>query len=248
MEIIKSKIFEQFPDLIFGISTKIGLGRQAPFYFNNSLTVGDDERTVWENRDYFFNQIGLKRNQVALQLQIHSDIVTIVNTPAFIGESDAMITDKKMVGLAISTADCTPIFIYDKEKKVVAGVHSGWRGTAKRILEKALLSLKQNYMCNPKDLYVYIGPCISQKNYEVGEEVARFFDPKYLIKSEEKKYLLDVKKANYDILIKHHVPEEQIEISPICSFTEGNMHSFRRDKENSGRSLGVIAMKEINEI
>lgn len=247
MEIVKSKIFEQFPELIFGLSTKTGLNRQAPFYFNNSLTVGDDEKIVWENREHFFNKIGLKRDQVALQLQVHSDIVTFVKAPGLMGESDAMITDKKMIGLAISTADCTPIFIYDRDKKVIAGVHSGWRGTTKRILDKVINTLERNFNSRPEDLYAYIGPCISQRNYEVGDEVARYFDSKYLIERPDKKYLLDVKQANYDMLINRHIPAKQIELSPVCSFEEENLHSYRRDKEKSGRSLGIIAMKEINE-
>ena len=248
MEIVKSKIFEQFPEIIFGISTKTGLNRPAPYYFNNSLTVGDNEKIVWENREYFFGQLGLKREEMALQLQVHSDIITIVDTPGLKGESDALITNKKMVGLAISTADCTPIFIYDNNKKVIAGVHSGWRGTTKKILEKALILLSENFNSDPRDLYVYIGPCISQANYEVGEEVACMFDKKYLLQVSDKKYLLDVKQANYDILISRNIPEEQIEMSPICSFENKNLHSHRRDRENSGRSLGVIAMKENNEI
>ncbi len=243
MEIFKSAIFEQFPEIIFGLSPKYGFDRKAPFYFNMSLTVGDDEKLVWENRELFCRELGLERNRVAFQRQIHSDIVTIVKEPSFVGESDAMVTDEKMVGLAVSTADCTPIFIYDKENKIIAGVHSGWRGTEKRILLKTLGLMKEKFGSVPLNLYVYIGPSISESNYEVGGEVASLFDSKYSTRKPDGKFLLDVKKINYEMLINFGVPENNIEVSPHCSYGNGNLHSYRRDKENSGRTLGIIAMK-----
>jgi YfiH family protein len=182
---------------------------------------------------------------VAFQRQVHSDIVTIVDKGMFAGESDALITDKPMVGLAISTADCTPIFIYDKKRKVIAGVHSGWRGTEKGILAKTIVMLKEKFICKPVDLIVFVGPSISQKNYEVGEEVASKFHAKYCIPSENGKYLLDVKRINYDLLIEAGVPECNIEVSGLCSFGNENLHSYRRDKEVSGRALGIIAMRNV---
>ena len=115
MQIIKSSLFQKFPEIIFGLSTKTGLNRTEPFYFNMSLTVGDDPETVRENREAFYNELGLTTERIAIQKQIHSDIVTIVGESGLIGESDAMITAQKGIGLAISTADCTPIFIYDKK-------------------------------------------------------------------------------------------------------------------------------------
>lgn len=73
MKIIHSELFNSFPEIIFGFSTKIGLDRKEPFFFNMSFTVGDDERNVKENREVFFNQLGLKTSQIAFQKQIHSD-------------------------------------------------------------------------------------------------------------------------------------------------------------------------------
>lgn len=242
MEIFRSNIFKQFPELIFGISPKTGFNREAPFYFNMSLTVGDDEKRVWENRNHFIEELGLKKGEVAFQKQIHSDIVTLVENPVFVGESDAMITNKKKVGLAISTADCTPVFIYDKANEVISGVHSGWRGTEQRIVEKVLRILSERFNSKPENLYAFVGPSISKENYEVGEEVASLFDSKYSSLQQNGKYLLDVKLANYDMLINYGVPANNVEISGICSYDNKNMHSYRRDKQNSGRAVGIICM------
>jgi polyphenol oxidase len=244
MEIFRSKIFGQFPELIFGISPKTGFNRTAPFFFNMSLTVGDYEKDVWENRNHFIEELGLQKGQVAFQRQIHSDIVTFIDAPLFAGESDAMITNKKMTGLAVSTADCTPVFIYDKINKVIAGVHAGWRGTEKRIVEKVLNTLSDKYKSRTENLYAFVGPSISAANYEVGEEVASLFASGYSVLQPNGKFLLDVKKANYDMLIQFGVPEENLELSPICSFENKNMHSYRRDKQNSGRAIGIICMQD----
>lgn len=243
MEIQRSKIFMQFPQLIFGISPKTGFNRTAPFYFNMSLTVGDSEINVWENRNHFIEELGLQRGQVAFQRQIHSDIITIVDRPMFVGDSDAMITAVKRVGLAISTADCTPVFIYDRKNEIIAGVHSGWRGTEKRIVEKTLAILSEKYLSKPEDLFVFIGPSISMENYEVGADVALLFEDKYSVKQPDGKYLLDVKLINYDMLIRFGIPASNIELSSECSFENKNLHSYRRDKEYSGRALGILAMK-----
>ncbi|MBA4405912.1 peptidoglycan editing factor PgeF [bacterium] len=244
MQILESHLLKRFPEVVFGLSTKNGVNNNSPFHFNLSLTVGDDPDAVWKNREVFFNELGLTSSQIAIQRQIHSDIVTLVEKPGLIGESDAMITDKFNVGLAVSTADCVPIFLYDHAQKVVAGIHSGWRGTQQQILRKTLVALKENFGSEGKDIYVYIGPSICQKNYEVGKEVAEQFDKKYLTMLNGK-LCLNVIHANYDMVCNFGIPEDQIEASQFCSYEEKELlHSYRRDGKNSGRSLGVIAMKE----
>lgn len=245
MQIITSNLLSKFPELIFGFSTKIGMNREAPFFFNLSLTVGDNPQIVHENREKFFSEIGLNSSQIAFQKQIHSDIIKFVEKPGLLGESDALITTGKGIGLAISAADCTPIFIYDNVNRIIAAVHSGWRGTQKKILKKVLSNLSFHYKCKPENLYVFIGPSISQDNYQVGNEVAVQFDQKYLM-VENQKIFLDVAAANKDFLLNFGIPQENIELSELCTYKENYLlHSYRRDGEFSGRMLGVIAMKSI---
>lgn len=243
MKILFSVLFRKFPEITFGFSTKYGLNRTSPFFFNLSCTVGDNEEIVKENRNYFFDRLGLSTSQIAFQKQIHSDIIKFIETPGSVGESDAMITKKSGIGLAISAADCTPIFIYDPEKSIIAAVHSGWKGTQKQILKKVLSNLDYHFKSGPENLYVYIGPSISQMNYEVGEDVAILFDQKYFLLKEKKIYL-DVGRANYDMLLNFGIPKENIEVSEFCTFKEAELlHSYRRDGNRSGRMLGVIALK-----
>ena len=241
--LIRSRLLKKYPELIFGFSTKIGGEREGPYYFNMSHSVGDDGAVVDENRKLLFEMLNLGMDKVALQKQVHGDKITYVDHSGNCGDSDAMITDKPGLGLAISTADCTSIFIYDVKQKVIAAVHSGWRGTQQKIVLKTLEKLRNDFNSLPENLIAYIGPSISQKNYEVGPEVAEQFDEKYLI-SKGDKFLLNVAGNNYDMLINFGLNSENVQISQYCSCElDELLHSYRRDGLHSGRALGIIALK-----
>ncbi len=243
MFIIRPYIFNQLPEIIFGLSTRVGGKTKTPFDFNLSYSVSDNPKVVEENRNLFLNEIGLNSQSLAFQNQIHSDIIRVVDCPGNSGESDALITNKKNLGLGIVIADCTPVFIFDFKKKVIAAVHSGWRGTEQKILSKTLQRLKTDFNSKPEDLVVYLGPSISKINYEVGDEVAKRFDKKYVMPNQHK-YYLDVSECNYDMLIEFGIPKIQIQKSVLCTYEfKSIFHSYRRDGNQSGRSLGVIAIK-----
>jgi len=193
MMIINPYIFKQLPNITFGFSTKLGLNREAPYYFNMSYTVDDDSNKVDENRRVFFDQLGLSTDSVTYQKQVNSNKINIVNSGGECGESDAMITTKKGIGIAISTADCCAIFIYDTVQQVIAGIHSGWRGTCKRILSKVLDIFLNDFNSKPENLICYLSPSISKSNYIVGPEVAQQFDLRYIMPVGDK-FLLNISK------------------------------------------------------
>ncbi len=243
MLILKPYIFNRYPEIISGVSTKIGADRKAPYYFNLSLSVGDDENTVKENRKLFFESLGIEPENVVYQKQVHGDEVSFVTKGGLIGESDAMITDKPGIVLAISIADCVPVLLYDPAKEMIAAVHSGWRGTQKKILLKTLNKLLE-LGCTTENIIAYIGPSISRNIYEVGKEVAGLFDKKYIDEREDRFYL-DVAGVNFDILLNYGVKKNNIQNSGLCTFAMRDVfHSYRRDGSKTGRSLAVIMMKE----
>ena len=244
MLIIKPFIFNRFPEIVFGFSTKKGPNAKPPYYFNLSYNVGDEKEIVDSNRRLFLNELGLIEEKISYQKQVHEDKISTVDSFGNCGESDALITTAKNLGLAISTADCPAIFIYDPSVRVIAAVHSGWRGTEKKILKNTIQKLKSDFDSNTSNLICYIGPSISQKNYEVGEEVAAKFDKEF-IKKNENKFYLDLISINFKMLVDEGVKETNIQVSRLCSYEyETILHSFRRDGLKSGRALGVIAMKE----
>lgn len=244
MFIIQPYIFRNYPNITAGVSTTIGLNRKAPYYFNLSLNIEDDKKKVIENRKAFFNRLGFAENEIVFQYQIHSDIITVVDSPGLCGDSDALITSKNKLLLVLTIADCTPVLIYDARNKVIAAVHSGWRGTENQILKKTLIRMNEVYNTRGEDLIVYIGPSVSQINYVVGEEVSNLFDKKYLYQFDGR-FFLDVASANYDMLIDFGVKQCNIQKSILCTYQMKDLlHSYRRDGNKSGRSFAVIGMRD----
>ena len=244
MLIIKPFIFKRFSEIVFGFSTKIGSNAKLPYHFNLSYSIGDEKEIVDSNRKLFFRELGLNEKMISYQKQVHEDKIKMVNSSGSCGESDALVTKTKNLGLAISSADCPAIFIYDPIQRVIAAVHSGWKGTEKKILAKTIQKLKDDFQSDPLNLICYIGPSISQKNYEVGEEVASKFD-KESVSINENKFYLNLSGANYKMLIDEGVKEVNIQVSGLCTYEYENLlHSYRRDGQKSGRALGVIAMME----
>jgi polyphenol oxidase len=243
MLILKPYIFAKYPEIISGVSTKIGAGRNTPYFFNMSVSVTDDITIVAENRKLFLENLGLTTDKTVFQKQVHGDEISFVNKAGLIGESDAMITNCPGICLAVSIADCVPILIYEPVKKIIAGVHSGWRGTAKRILYKTILKLI-DMGGKPENVTAYIGPSISKNIYEVGKEVAELFDKKYVV-DKKNKLFLDVAGINLDILLNSGIKKNNIQVSQLCTFALNDiLYSYRREGDKSGRSFAVIAMKE----
>ena len=243
MYTLKPYIFKRYPEIIFGFSTKVSKDAKPPYYFNLSYSVGDNKSAVDKNRKDFFESLDLSAENVGYQRQIHSDIVNVIGCGGDNGASDALITDKMNLGLAVSVADCTPIFLYDFKNKVIAAVHSGWRGTESKILWKTFSKLQNDYNSKPENVVAYIGPSISQANYEVELDVAEKFSGSYL-KSNGEKFLLDVAGINYQMLLDFGIPKNQIQKSELCTYEYNNLlHSYRKDGDLSGRSIGVIAIK-----
>ena len=239
-----ASIFSRFNELKFFISTKCGGVSPPPYFLNLSFNVNDSAKNVETNRRLFFDTIKVNQNDVAFTKQIHSDVVTVVQSAGIYTDCDALVTNKKGVFLSISVADCVPIFLYDCNKHVIAAIHSGWKGSKNKILLKAIKTMEKEFNSYAKDIFAYIGHSASKCCYEVGADVAFQFEEKYYKIKNESKFLLDLKSFNFDILIEVGVPKEQIEISEFCTICNPNfLHSYRRDGKDAGRMFGIIGMK-----
>ncbi len=120
----------------------------------------------------------LKLIDVEYLQQIHSDKTYMYNKyyeNIKDEEGDAIITIEKNVAVGVFTADCVPIIIVNEEKKVVAAVHSGWKGTFNSIVVNTINKMKEEYNINVANTKVYIGPHIRQCCYEVSEELKEKF-------------------------------------------------------------------------
>ncbi len=242
MTIIRSKILSAYPELLFGMSTNSGGVSADTMGLNLSFSVGDSPENVRINRTAFFTALGITEDRVAFTRQEHTVNITTVSGPGINDHCDALITKEKNIFLAISIADCTPVMLYDPVNSVIAGVHAGWRGTARGIVTKTIRRLTDEYGSKPQHLTAFIGPSAGKCCYEVGGEVASQFGEQCLEPRPDGKFMLDVKHANMLQLLDSGVLNSNIEKHSDCSIHIPLYHSHRRDGKRSGRMFAIIGI------
>ena len=111
--------------------------------------------------------------------QVHGDRVAVVTSARTTREElegyDALVTDVPGVAIGARTADCIPVLMYDPVRRVVAAVHSGWKGTVLKIAAKALSVMASKYGTRAADILAVIGPGIGPDSFQVGPEVTEAF-------------------------------------------------------------------------
>ena len=170
--------------------------------------------------------------------QIHSDRVVVAHsTEGLIAEGDALITSGSPSLVGVRTADCVPLLLVDPDKRAVAAVHAGWRGTVARIALKTVDRLGEEFGSSPDRLLAAIGPSIGKCCFEVGPEVAEKFGLQGTTH-------VDLVEANAQQLREAGLSPENIDIAGLCTMCDGNrFHSFRRDKESAGRMVAAIGLR-----
>ena len=160
---------------------------------------------------------------------------------------DALITDKKNIPIAVLTADCAPILIYDNNKKMIAAIHAGWKGAYKNIVKKVIkFMIKKG--CSSKNITAAIGPCISSNSYQVREDFIKKFikkDKKNIIffkKTKDKNYF-NLNKYIYFQLKSLNI--KKIDIIKKDTFNaKNNFFSARRsishNESDYGRNISII--------
>lgn len=244
---LKPDIFSHIPGLVAAESTRHGGLSLAPYAsLNLGLNTEDDPAVVEQNRQFFFNRLGLQTEQVASTHQVHGDRILKVDQPGRWDGFDALITQTPAVFLTVGTADCTPILIADPNTRAVAAIHAGWKGTAAQIAAKAIRSMEREYGTKAADCYAYIGTCIDECSFEVNADVADHFATAHKRWDEVlQKYFVDLKAANRTQLLQAGVPAQQIEVS-LYSTVAHNEHFFshRKEKGLTGRMLSLIGFRE----
>ena len=160
-------------------------------------------------------------------------------------DCDALVTDRENVIVTILTADCVPVLLYDCEKKVVAAVHAGWKGTKAEIVSKTVHKMKEVYRCEPKNIIAGVAPSIGRCCYEVGSDVAQhFFDTPEGFTAVSEKYMLDLPFINKQQLLNAGLKEDHIEMSHVCTACEvEQFFSYRKEQGCSGRFMSMIGIK-----
>jgi polyphenol oxidase len=243
------KIFQQFPELIAVESIRHGGISKAPYAsLNLGLFTEDKPENVQKNRTLFFESLGIKTSRVAHSYQVHRDrTLKVTRCKAYEGY-DALITINKNSFMSVTVADCVPILVYDAKNQAVAAIHAGWKGTVADITAKTIQMMQVEFNTNPADCYAYVGTCIDETSFEVGEKVAELFayEFKTMVKNGRKvKFFVDLKKANAAQLMKCGVPENQIEISSFSTVLDNQDYfSHRKEKGQTGRMMALIGVRK----
>jgi YfiH family protein len=255
-------IFHNLHTQVTAFSTTRNGGVSKGDYASMNCTpyTGDDIETVQRNQQLLCTALHIEKEQLIIPYQTHS-VNALVIDKEFLQQNaekrneqlqniDALITQEKGVCLCVSTADCTPILLYDRKQQVIAAIHAGWRGSVNYIVRKTLEQMNRLYNTQGEDIFAAIGPCIGFDAFEVGDEVydafkQNDFPMEYISgwKPETHKWHIDLQMANSVQLIDFGVPTEQIDICDICTFTHyEKFFSARRLGIKSGRILSGIFM------
>lgn len=242
--VIFSKMFSSFPQLAFGFSTRQGGAAPEPLDSNARLNPGDDPTRALPNHEKFLQSLLIGEAQMATPDQVHGDAVYRAERPGEYQDCDGLVTNKPGVFLSVRVADCLPIFFFDPSSNSIAAVHAGWRGSAQKIGQKAIALMVAEFSARSETMLVYIGPSARACCYEVGEEVASKFHQRFLSRGVGPRPHLDMQSFTTSLLKEMGVKDSHIEVSPYCTIcTPELFHSYRRDREASGRMIGTIGLR-----
>ena len=191
--VLRAENLSNLPWLTHGFSTRVGGVSRA--YGKRDLNLGftkdDDKASVARNRTLFLRELATDENSRAKEApssrwhlvtlrQVHSDIIHCVESaPDEPLVGDGLLTAAPGLLVAIQTADCLPVVLADAKRRAIGVFHAGWRGTAKRIVEKGVGEMQRRFASKPRDLKAAIGPGIHSCCYDVGEEVRDRFESQF---------------------------------------------------------------------
>ena len=152
-------------------------------------------------------------------------------------QCDALFTDQRGMALGIKVADCLPVSLCDPVHRVIANIHSGWRGAVQNIASETLDTLARQTAFDPAGAYAYLGPSIRVCCFEVGEEVAAQFDEQWIDRGRGKPHV-DLTRMTGALLRARGMAN--VIDTGLCTRCDSRFHSYRRDKK-SGRNLAIAA-------
>ena len=247
-----SKKLSKFLNINHGFFNKNG-GVSKGVYKSLNCGIGSNDKkaNIKKNLKIVKRKIGKKSKAIFFVKQVHSNKFIYLNKNSKIKNksvnADAIITEKKNFPIAVLTADCAPILIFDKNRKMIAAIHAGWRGAYKGIIKKVIKFMFQKG-CQKEDMVVAIGPCISMKSYEVKKQFKDKFIKKNKINIEFFKNKKNKIYFNLPGYIKKQLKLNQIKninLLNIDTFNKKNnffsaRRSLKLNHNDYGRNISII--------
>jgi YfiH family protein len=238
----------RFPEIQHGIFTRKGGLSNGPYRsLNTSFGVGDDPLNVQQNRAIISTCLGPAELVFVRQVHGNQAVVCTRDTgtghphPARPRTGDALVTALKGKLLMVQAADCQSVFLYDPFQKAVANVHSGWRGSIKNVIGRAVKTMETEMQCLARHIVAGVGPSL-------GPCCAEFINYKTEIPREYWKYkdqsdLFDFWSLSRDQLVAAGVLSENIYLSKMCTKCNPTMFFSYRGERQTGRFAAVIGLK-----
>ena len=191
------------------------------------------------------SELGVSVDDLIMPFQAHTDVVAEYDDAVRkFKDTDGLVTAKRGAVLCTKVADCISLLMYDPIHHAIANIHSGWRGTLKRIAPKTVQKMTVEYGSKPEDLIIVLCPSIGPDHFEVKEDVAepfrKAFGDRYPLISDtsENRIRIDLWKSNRLLLEDQGV--RKIEVGEICTVChKDEWFSHRGDHGKSGR-YGVL--------
>ncbi|MGI9327193.1 MAG: peptidoglycan editing factor PgeF [Pseudomonadales bacterium] len=207
--------------------------------FNLGLHVGDDANQVREHRALLHAEFELP--PIQWLSQVHGSAIVQANRSSALASADSAPTaDAALAGgtevaLAILSADCLPIVLFEPQGQWIANLHGGWRGLVRGVIGQTVEALAGQVGSNPEAWMAWIGPSISMRHYEVGAEVA--VSVRDCVEGPDQmlglsagrcagKYQLDLSALAMALLNQAGV--QRVCASRLCSFADPRFYSHRR--------------------
>lgn len=199
-----------------------------------------------KQKQFLSERLGFSLETAANIRQVHGNKILVVREDDRASgdgrqEADGLVTASINLPLLIRTADCLPVFMYDKKYKCIGLVHAGWRGCRQNIVRQALRLMKEQWQTKPEDVQIGLGPAIRSCCYEVGREFEGYFPRGVVIK--EGRYHLDLSLVTRHQLDDLGVRGENISDCGICTCCDQNYFSYRRDGTAAGRMVSLLMLK-----
>ncbi|MCF6148493.1 MAG: peptidoglycan editing factor PgeF [Candidatus Kuenenia sp.] len=233
---------------------------------NLGFHVGDDSQTVLENRKQLANSIGVPLCNFTTAQQVHGDHIEIISEndqgcgsndyETAVVATDAMVSSVQNICLMVLVADCVPILLFDRKKKIIGVVHAGWKGTVHRIAQKTVILLKEKFGCSGNDILIGIGPSIGPCCYIVDMET---ITGNVNVSEENNEIILhgnrngngngkgyfDLWETNKLQFKKMGIPEKNIETAGKCTSCNNDIfYSHRKEEGRTGRfGVGIMLNK-----
>jgi uncharacterized protein, YfiH family len=257
IEYLQSDLLRNCDFLEHAFCTRRGGASQDEYKsLNMSFREGDEEFRVLSNWDRLATAFAIPMEQFLVVNQVHGDAIFVIKQHGSFFSTrdelnyDAIVTSRANLAICIKTADCAPVFIVDKVKKVIAVVHAGWRSSALGISAKVIKLMQNQYGSLSENILVAIGPSIGCCCYEVDQATADAFRQQnnyelFLQQGKKKdKWMLDLPEANRLQILEAGVPENNIEVSEFCTTCNQDMFfSHRGSGGITGRQINFMMIK-----